>query len=100
MLRIAGASVKYYPARLFSSASSKATILSADKSSSVQDLIKDDVKKCNPVPVFKRALLFKQATALKDANGEYSYSDLASGSKALSNKISELCGKKFYFRSC
>lgn len=61
------------------------------KESRIQQIISADIRECNPVPVFKRALLHKKA-ALKDANGEFSYNDLVVGSKKLSAQISDICG--------
>lgn len=45
------------------------------------------------VPVYKRALLYGNKTAIKDELGEYSYSQLYIGAKKLSIQISNLCGK-------
>lgn len=57
-------------------------------------LITDEIKNsCNPIPVFKRALLYNKTTALKDRNGEFSYFDLYVGSKKLSSQISSFTGK-------
>jgi acyl-coenzyme A synthetase/AMP-(fatty) acid ligase len=58
----------------------------------IQQLIDEDINKGNPVPVFKRALIHRKATALKDVNGEFTYTDLLSSSKKLSTQISEICG--------
>lgn len=43
-------------------------------------------------PVYQRALLYGHKTAIKDDVGKYSYARLYSGSKKLSEKISEHCG--------
>jgi hypothetical protein len=57
-------------------------------------LITDEIKNSsNPIPVFKRALLYNTATALKDRNGEFTYRDLYVGSKKLSSQISSFTGK-------
>jgi hypothetical protein len=62
--------------------------------SKVQQLINADIRCNNPVPVFKRALLNGQKTAIKDINGEKTYSELVSGSFKLSKQISDVCGKR------
>lgn len=74
--------------------STAASILNVDNSSNgkIKSIIDADIKEGNPVPVFKKALLYK-STALKDQNGEFSYLDLVSGSKKLSNQITNLCGE-------
>uniref|UniRef100_A0A1I8PKC3 AMP-dependent synthetase/ligase domain-containing protein n=2 Tax=Stomoxys calcitrans TaxID=35570 RepID=A0A1I8PKC3_STOCA len=43
------------------------------------------------VPIFKKALLFGHHTAVKEANGQYSYLQLYVNSKRLSRQISNLC---------
>lgn len=47
----------------------------------------------NIVPVYKRALLYGNNTAIKDEISEYSYTQLYMGAKKLSMQISNLCGK-------
>jgi hypothetical protein len=66
---------------------------SSSQDSKVQQIINADLKCNNPVPVFKRALLHSQKTAVKDVNGEKTYSELISGSFKLSKQISDVCGK-------
>lgn len=61
--------------------------------SKVQQIISNDIKENNPVPVFKRALL-RKSIALKDKHGEFSYLQLAQGSFSLASQISDLCGEK------
>lgn len=53
----------------------------------------NDEKNGSIVPVYKRALLYGNKTAIKDELGEYSYSQLYIGAKKLSIQISNLCGK-------
>lgn len=78
--------------------SSTATIASSDNSvhksnsQTAQRLIDEEIQLGNPVPVFKRAVIHSKATALKDVNGEFTYSDLLASSKRLSTQISELIG--------
>ncbi|KAG5674326.1 hypothetical protein PVAND_004302 [Polypedilum vanderplanki] len=67
---------------------------SSSQESKVQQLINADLKCNNPVPVFKRALLNSQKTAIKDINGEKTYLELISGSFKLSKQISDVCAKE------
>lgn len=67
---------------------------SSSQDSKAQQLINADIKSNNPVPVFKKALLHAQKVAVKDINGEKTYSDLVSGSFKLSKQISDVCAKE------
>lgn len=66
----------------------------ATQESKVQQLLDADTKCNNPVPVFKKALLYSQKVAVKDKNGEKKYSELLSGSYKLSKQINSVCGEK------
>lgn len=70
---------------------SNKTTIPAD--SKLQNLFNDEISQNLIVPVFKKALLYNQKVALKDQNGEFTYSDLFHGSKKLASQISTLCGK-------
>lgn len=50
-------------------------------------------KSLGSVPVFKRALLHGSNCAIKDQNGEFSYTRLYMGAKRLSADISSICGE-------
>jgi hypothetical protein len=84
--------------RSFSSAISNPIVSSSNTTQQVAESkaqleINADIKVGNPVPVFKRAIINNQRTAIKDVNGEKTYYDLVSGSHKLSKQISEICGK-------
>jgi hypothetical protein len=94
MLRIVkGNSVKFSSfSRCFSSAAPNKS--SKNDDTKTTQLITDEIKNSsNPIPVFKRALLYNKTIALKDRNGEFTYRDLYVGSKKLSSQISSFTGK-------
>ncbi|CAO1352657.1 unnamed protein product [Diamesa tonsa] len=76
--------------------SSNKTTIPAD--SKLQNLFNDEISQNLIVPVFKKALLYNQKVALKDQNGEFTYSDLFHGSKKLASQISTLCGSGSHSR--
>lgn len=59
----------------------------------------DQASRLGTVPVFQRALQFGENVAIKDQNGEFSYSRLYLGAKRLAADISSICGKLGYFVS-
>lgn len=93
MLRVPRSAFKFTSLLRFSNSrpSSTAAPIASDKSNAVES---KSHHLSHSTPVFKRALLFENAIALKDQNGEFSYQELVSGSTKLANQISELCGKK------
>jgi malonyl-CoA/methylmalonyl-CoA synthetase len=57
-----------------------------------QNLLQNEIRNHNVVPIFKQALLYNHKTALKDINGEFSYAQIYMAAKKLSIQISNLCG--------
>lgn len=80
--------------RTLSSTAQSNPIIVNTQESKIQQSINGDVKDGNPVPVFKKAILNNSKIAVKDLNGEKSYSDLVTGSFKLSKQISDVCGKE------
>lgn len=84
--------------RLYSSASaSNSNIEITNDSNSLetkfQNLISDEIKKNQVVPIFKKILAYNHSIAIKDNNGEFSYAQIYMAAKKLSIQISNLCGK-------
>lgn len=61
----------------------------------LQHLLNEEQRAGKVVPVFKKALYHADRIAIKDENGEYTYHQIYSGAKRLSEEISQLCGKLF-----
>lgn len=59
----------------------------------LQQLYEADVKDGGVVPAFKRSLLYGSKIAVKDDIGEYTYTQLLNGSKALATQLSNVCGE-------
>lgn len=59
----------------------------------LQQLYEADVKDGGVVPAFKRSLLYGNKIAVKDDIGEYTYTQLFNGSKALATQLSSVCGE-------
>lgn len=59
----------------------------------LQTLISDEIRQNKVVPIFKKSLLYNHSTAIKDNNGEFSYSQVYMAARKLSIQISNLCGK-------
>lgn len=54
----------------------------------LQNLLDNEVKNGDIVPVFKRALLHGNKIAVKDNTGEYSYRQILEGARKLSTQLS------------
>lgn len=62
--------------------------------SKAQQIVNAEIKSgANPVPVFKRAVLNGSKVAVRDANGDKTYTELLAGSFKLSKQISNICGE-------
>lgn len=65
----------------------------------VQNGFANDVSNGDIVPVFKRALLYGNKTAIKDNTGEYSYRQLLDGARKLATELSAHSQCKCDYRS-